>query len=113
MFYMHYNETSTEGTALLDKLSFKKSEPSDLEVEIARVLKVMKDMAPTDKDYATVADQLVKIQKLQTEIDSKKRLSPDTLLNAVTNLAGILAILNYEHAHVFTSKAASFVKNLR
>jgi hypothetical protein len=110
---MPYNETPTEGTALLNKLTFKKSEPSDLEVEIARVLKVMKDMDPSDKVYAEVADQLVKLQKLQTEIDSKKRLSPDTLLNAATSFLSVLAILNYEHAHVFTSKATSFVKSIR
>jgi hypothetical protein len=103
----------TEGTALLNKLKFKTSEPSSLENEIERVLSVMKDIDPTDAKYAAVADQLVKIQKLQTEIDSKKRVSSDTMVNAATNLVGIVVILKHEWAHVIGTKAMSFVKSVR
>ncbi|QPX71450.1 hypothetical protein SscP1EGY_53 [Streptomyces phage SscP1EGY] len=94
-------------------LKFKKTEPTSLEVEIERILAEMKEMPITDENYATMADRLVQLYKLK-EVDSKKLVSPDAMVGAATNLAGILLILNYEHAHVMTSKAVSFVmKNLK
>lgn len=98
---------------MLTKLKFSKSEPSDLEVEIARVLKVMSAMPPTGKEYAEVVDQFVKIQKLQTEIDSKKRVSSDAMVNAATNLVGIVVVLKHEWAHVIGSKAFNLIKSIR
>lgn len=89
-------------------LTFKKTELTNLEIEIDRLFYKLQDLNPTDKDYDTTAEQLVKLYKLK-EVDSKKFVSPDAMAAAVTNLAGIILILNYEHAHVLTSKAASFV----
>lgn len=87
--------------------TFKK-EPTDLEIEIKRLLVVLENLQPADDDYATVADQLVKLYKLK-EVDSKRIVSPDALVNAATSLIGILAITNYEYTHALTSKALSFV----
>lgn len=98
---------------MLKNLSFNKTEPSDLENEIARLFAVLKTMDPEAEMYDKTADQLVKLYKLK-EVDSKKRVSPDALAAAATNLAGILLIINFEHAHVMTSKAISFVmKNVK
>jgi hypothetical protein len=96
---------------LLQNWTIKKTEPTALDNEIERLLKVMEKMGPLDNKYADVADQLVKLYKLK-EVDSKKRVSPDTLAAAATNIAGILLILNFEHAHVMTSKALGFVKSI-
>jgi hypothetical protein len=97
---------------LLQNWTIKKAKPSDLDVEIARLLEEMKGMDPaTDVKYSDVADQLVKLYKLK-EVDSKKRVSPDTLASAATNIAGILLVLNYEHAHVMASKAFALVKSV-
>lgn len=93
---------------MLQNWKLKKTEPSSLENEIERLLEVLKDTDPTELNYATTADQLVKLYKLK-EVDSKKRVSPDAMAAAATNLAGILLILNFEHAHVMTSKALGFV----
>lgn len=99
---------------MLKNLKFKKAEPTDLEIEIARLLKKLNDLPPNSDDYDKVSDQYVKLTKLHSETTSKKRVSPDTLASAATNIAGILLILNYEHAHVMTSKAVGFVmKNIR
>lgn len=87
----------------------KKTEPSSLENEIERLLEALKNMDPAkDENYSDVADQLKKLYPLK-EVDSKRRVSPDAWTAAATNLAGILLILNFEHAHVMTSKALSFV----
>jgi hypothetical protein len=100
---------------MFPNFKFKKStEPTDLEIEIERLLAVLKDTPPTEDNYDKVSEQYVKLTKLNSETTSKKRVSPDVLAGAATNLFGILLILNYEHAHVFTSKAASFVvKNFK
>lgn len=89
-------------------LPFKKTQPTSLEIEIERLLSVLTDEDPDTDKYNKVADQLSKLYKLK-EIDSKKRVSPDALAAAATNLAGILLIVNFEHAHAMTSKAVSFV----
>ena len=94
---------------MLKNLTFRKTEPSDLEIEIARVLKMMSGMPPGGEEYAKVNEEYVKLRKLQLEIDSKRKISPDTLTTAATNLLGIVVVLNYEHVHVITSKAFSMV----
>lgn len=112
MKYRPYNETPTIGTAVIP-FKFKKTEPTKLEIELDRLLVKLAEMDPSDKAYDAVSDQLAKLYKLK-EVDSKRLVSPDALAGAATNLAGILLILNYEHAHVMTSKAVSFVmKNLK
>jgi hypothetical protein len=55
-----------------------------------------------------VSDQLAKLYKLK-EIDSKTRVSSDVLVGAASNIAGILLILNFEHAHAMTSKALGMI----
>jgi hypothetical protein len=94
----------------LQNWKLKKTEPSSLEIETERLIEVLKTMDPaTNENYSHVADQVVKLKKLLIESDSKKRVSPDAMAAAATNLVGILMILNFEHAHVMTSKALGFV----
>lgn len=94
------------------KLTLKTHEPTKLEVEIDRLFAQLQEINKADtEEYNKVADQLAKLYKLK-EIDSKKRVSPDAVAAALTNLAGIVLILNYEHAHVITTKAVSFVGRL-
>ena len=97
----------------MTKPKFKTPELSTLEVEIERVLSVMKDLPPNDKEYVVILDQYVKLKKLQTEIDSKKRISSDTMVNAATNLVGIVVVLKHEWAHAIGSKAFALVKSIR
>lgn len=86
-------------------LKFKKTEPTDLENEIARLFKILKDCVPGTARYNEVSDQIAKLYKLK-EIDSKSAVSKDAMVGAATNLAGILMVLHYEQLHVITSKAA-------
>lgn len=84
---------------------FKKTEPTDLENEIARLFKILKDCMPGTARYNEVSDQIAKLYKLK-EVDSKSAVSKDAMVGAATNLAGILMVLHYEQLHVITSKAA-------
>lgn len=98
---------------MLQNWKLKKAEPNSLEKEIERLFKIARECVPGTARYDEVTDQIAKLYKLQ-EVDSKKRVSPDALVGAATSLGSILFILNYEHAHVMTSKAIGFVmKNIR
>lgn len=66
----------------------------------------------TDENYAIAKKNVMELMKLR-ETHKPKQLSPDAILAASVNLAGILAILHYERVHVVTSKALAFVMKLR
>lgn len=61
------------------------------------------------KEYASAADQIVKLYELR----KKRRVSPDVMVTAGANLLGVLVIVGHERAHVVTSKALAFVMKLR
>lgn len=84
------------------------TKPTVLEETIDAALAELKDLKTTDTDYQTTLDRVKELYKLK-EQDAPKRVSPDTLATVLGNLAGIVLILNYEQAHVVTSKAISFV----
>jgi hypothetical protein len=87
-------------------------EPTPLDDAIARLFDSLQGMAPDSDEYSKTADQLLKLYKLNDESKSKKRVSPDTLAVIAGNLAGIVAILGYERAHIITSKAFGLVMKL-
>ncbi|WPJ30644.1 hypothetical protein [Streptomyces phage Psst1] len=88
---------------------FKKSEPSALEKEIARLFEKLSNTPEESDDYNKVSDQLAKLYKLQ-EVDSKQKVSKDQMVAALSSIAGILIIVSYEHGHVIATKALGFVK---
>jgi hypothetical protein len=109
MFYKPYNETPNGRIAMINPIHFiKKTEPSALENEIARLLSKLSGLEPDTPEYDKVSDQLKKLYPLK-DVDSKRKVSPDALVGAGVNLAGILFVLNFEHAHALTSKALGMV----
>lgn len=85
-------------------------EPSALQKTINELHAELETVNGDSEEYSRMADQLTKLYKIQNENDrSKDKFSKDTLLLAATNLAGIFTIVSYEHAHVISSKAMSFV----
>lgn len=87
--------------------------PSDeshgLDEAIDEIFREMATMPSDSNSYAKMADQLTKLYKLK-EIDSPKRVNPDTLFTVAGNLVGILIIIGYEQHHVITSKAMTFLR---
>jgi hypothetical protein len=59
-----------------------------------------------------IVARLTELNELE-KTNSSGPVSKDALVTAGANLAGILLILNYERAHVVTSKALGFVMKLR
>lgn len=87
-------------------------EVSKFDKEIERVIDHLSTLSPDSEEYDRTTDQLTKLRTIEG-INAPSKLSADTILMVVGNLAGILAILGYEHSHVITSKALGFVSKLR
>lgn len=88
------------------------NENSGLQEAIDEILREMARYSSSSDEYAKMADQLSKLYSLK-EIDSKRRVSPDTLALVIANLTGIILIVGHERMNVVTSKALSFVMKLR
>ena len=83
-----------------------------------KVTKVLGSLEPDDKRVRELLDTL---EKIDDQLRKEKKFSlqhpsrlggidPNVLLNSVTNLLGILCVLNFERAGVITSRAFSMIK---
>lgn len=84
-------------------------DPASLDGQINEILEELRMEEKYTAKYAQMVDQLAKLYALK-ELEKPKRVSPDAVLAVAANLTGILLVLNYEHAHVLTSKAMSFIR---
>lgn len=89
-----------------------KSEPKTLQTAIDKLLVEINDMDVTDVKYPNLIDQLDKLYKIRAT-EKPDQVSKDTLVNVGGSLAGIIAILGFERAHIITSKALGFVLKSR
>lgn len=88
------------------------SNKTGLENAINSLLAEMAALSSETDEYATMADQLVKLYKLK-EITSGSRVSNDVLVTAAAHILGIGMIVGHERTHVVASKALGFVSKLR
>lgn len=86
----------------------KAREKTELDKAIDDALAKLDD--PTTDDYAKITKQLTKLYAMKEAEKPTPRVNSDTLLMVAGNLAGILVIVGYEHAHVITSKAQSYIR---
>lgn len=89
------------------KKLFAKKEQTNLE-------KVIDDLLEDINIYVDDTAEKVKMAKLKElyllkEMDSKNKVSKDTMAVVAGNLLGIALILNYEKAGIITSKAVGFI----
>lgn len=85
---------------------FRKEDP-DLTEAIANVYHDLRGYEAHTEEYQKAVDQLVKLNGLKNQ-----GLSPDTLATVAGNFMIGLAVLNYEHTGVITSKVWSFLKKI-
>jgi hypothetical protein len=83
-----------------------------IEGELDRALIRLKTDLFDSEDYKKT---LALIERLHDMLETEKPayVSKDTIVNAATNLLGILLIIKHEHVNVITSKALGFVTRLR
>lgn len=90
---------------------------TDVEAGLKEVIDAVQDrlltLSPESDEFAKTVDQLDKLYKIKSNNKDEDRVSLNTLIPVIGNLAGIVLILGYERAHVVTSKALSFVLKSR
>jgi len=89
-----------------------RDEDSALNKALDELFEEMSNYSGDSDEYAKRVDQVSKLYSLK-EIDSKKRVSPDTMAIVLGNLLGIVLIVGHERMNVVTSKALNFVMKLR
>jgi len=90
----------------------KPKPPQGLDLAITNVLTTMQGYSPYDSEYADMVKQLSKLHALKVN-ETQTHVSKDVWITVAANLAGILIIVGYEHAHVVTTKALNQVFKLR
>lgn len=89
----------------------EETKPLRLTTAIGNLLLKLETMNPTSDEYAKASNQLAALYKLN-EMDKpepRQRVSPDTLILAATNIAGIAMIIRHEQFNAIATKAISFV----
>lgn len=95
---------------------FTKKTPAEktrLDEAIDSVLTDMSTFTAETDEYTKCVDQLTKLYALKDAERPKKGVSPEVWLPVAGNLAGIVVIVGYEHAHVVASKALTLLPKLR
>ena len=83
-----------------------------LDEEILRALSDMQNYTVESDEYTTLVARLEVLTRARSNLKDRT-VSPDSLIAAVGNLAGILSILHFEKFGVVTSKALNFVTKSR
>lgn len=86
----------------------KKDKRTNLEKEVDSVLAIMSAWSPCSPEYTAMMSNLEKLTKAMDE-ERSRRVKPDTIVNGLVNLTGILLVLNYERVSVITSKAFNLI----
>jgi hypothetical protein len=84
------------------------TEPTELDLAIARVFLEMKQTQPDSDEFEKMVDLLVKFETLKAA-ERPQKMSIDTKATLIANLAGIAAILYHEKSGVVATKALGLV----
>ena len=79
-----------------------------IEQEKNRLLKKLKTLDPQSEEYEQAVTNYQRLTSAGNE-KNQSAISPDVIATAVTNILGILIILNYERFNVISSRAIGFV----
>lgn len=79
-----------------------------LDDEIMNLFEHLNGKDEFDEESEKVVNAVAKLYELR----QKERLSMDTVVTVLTNLAGIVAILQHERVHVVASKAFGLIKKI-
>jgi len=77
---------------------------------IMEVMQYMSTCHPNSEEYLRLLDQYDRLSKIKAQKKRRFNVSPDVMAGILGNIAVVLIIVGYEHAHVMTSKASAFLK---
>jgi hypothetical protein len=87
-----------------------------LEEALDRAIMDLGNYPSHSKEYAAIATSVRVLAEANTVDQTaykKPSVSPETMATIGANLLGILMVLNYERAHVLTSKAMSMLHRIK
>lgn len=87
---------------------WRREKPSVFDEPIKRVLDDMALYGPTAEEYPGLVTKLKELTEAKDVQVRKWKVSPDTLAIVLGNIAVVLVVVGYEHAHVVTSKATTY-----
>jgi hypothetical protein len=93
-------------------LNTNQPEEPNFETEVKRVLARMSELDAESLQYNQAAKNLKELMEAKG-LKSKATISPEAILAAATNIAGILLILNFEKLDIVTTKAIGFISKGR
>ncbi len=88
------------------------NEPTDLDLALTRAYSELSTKKPDSDEYGTIVDQISKLHALKVE-ETPKPVSKDTWAIIAAQLASVVLIVSYEHAHVVTTKALGFAPKVK
>lgn len=92
----------------------KKDKRSELEKEYDELVQKLRKLDPMSEEYEKLKTIVAELHTLvMEERDRSKGISPDVIVGAFVNLAGIGFVLKYEQFHNITSKAFSLISKGR
>lgn len=88
----------------------KKDKSSALRKEYDEQVLLLKTCLSDSPEYSSQLKNVERIHKLLMEEEAnKKTLTPDAVLNCITSLVSVGAILKHEELHNITTKALQFI----
>lgn len=91
----------------------KPTEIDPLQIQIDNLYSEMAGFTGDEGEYDRLTDQLVKLKKLQKEMNPSWRPSPDALIGVAGSVATVVLILHHEKLNVIGSKAIGFVGKMK
>lgn len=85
-----------------------KAKPTTLDVAIDDAVAQLNGISIETEEYALKMERVKELYALK-EKTSPKRVDPNTIAVIAGNLATTLLVLNYERAHVITTKAIGYL----
>jgi hypothetical protein len=84
-----------------------KAQPDKVKKEIDNLMDRLSNMEPDSEGYSQVLDRVERLEEIRMK---KSPIKLDLLVPALTNIVGILLVLNYEKLDVVASKAFGLIK---
>lgn len=79
--------------------------------EVEHILAALKEMTVDSKEYEIAAKNLKELCEARSKRASRV-IEPEWILMAITNVLGILFVLNFEQLHVISTKAIGLVRRV-
>lgn len=79
-----------------------------IEDEVDHILDQLKSMSVDSEEYRIAVQNLEVLCKAESS-KTNRNVNPDTIVYAITNLVGILLILNHERLNIISTKAVGLL----